>query len=225
MTVLELTGPTPPPAAPPPPPPLPPLAAHPARHLLRPHCPRVLRLKKPLSLPSCDSPQIQRAVWPQHLSKGVITTPQDDPVQTEASPPPLVLPKELDPPTPQQLAASPPGYGSQELDACPSVRSPGDLNAGQMAGCNWKPDVRCNHSFQFIAASTLLPSLSLSRSLYDDGLSFWGEECYGVKSSVGTPVGNDRADRAVEKTSPNSTLTDLCLGPQRDSCGLQGKRT
>ncbi|XP_049781297.1 uncharacterized protein LOC126183395 isoform X2 [Schistocerca cancellata] len=47
--------------------------------------------------------QIPRTVWPQQLPEGVITTPQDNPIQMEPLPPlpDLVLPMELDPQMPQ----------------------------------------------------------------------------------------------------------------------------
>ncbi|XP_049771751.1 uncharacterized protein LOC126149085 [Schistocerca cancellata] len=46
-------------------------------------------------------------------SLGAITTPRDDPMETEPSPPPppFVPPMELDPPTPQQPMPSTSGYG------------------------------------------------------------------------------------------------------------------
>ncbi|XP_049781294.1 uncharacterized protein LOC126183394 isoform X1 [Schistocerca cancellata] len=54
------------------------------------------------SIPTNDS-QIPRTVWPQQLPEGVITTPQDNPIQMEPLPPlpDLVLPMELDPQMPQ----------------------------------------------------------------------------------------------------------------------------
>ncbi|XP_049806190.1 uncharacterized protein LOC126248820 [Schistocerca nitens] len=77
--------------------------------------------------------RVQQTARSQQPPEVVSMTQQDDPMETEPSPP-LVLPMELEPPTQQQSPPSVPGSWQQEVDAYPSGRLPGDVFARAQAG-------------------------------------------------------------------------------------------
>ncbi|XP_047004236.1 uncharacterized protein LOC124622541 [Schistocerca americana] len=73
---------------------------------------------------------VQRTAWPQQLPEGVLIPLWDDATEMEPSPPlpSLVLPMELDPPTPQQFPPSTSCSWQQEVDVYPSGHFLGDVS-------------------------------------------------------------------------------------------------